>query len=173
MRPGSAARSADPSSRLVTSAWAWTPASRPRRSASRGCRRGSGTGSRTNGTRGSTRPRGSRARPDRSGTRGSRAARDPGSCPDHREDLVGLLLQQLFRPCLHVQPQERLGVAGTHVEPPVVELYRQSVQAVLAAVRVRGRYLLDPAELIVHARADLAGREVPPEGTEQLGERDA
>src|SRR5919106_3420964 len=60
-------------------------------------------------------------------------------CPDHREDLVGLLLQKLFRPGLHVQSQQWFGVAGANVEPPVVELYRQPVQPVLAAARVRGR----------------------------------
>ncbi len=55
------------------------PASRPRRSTSPGCRRGSGTDIRTWRRRAPDRPRDSRDRPGRWGTRGSPAAEDRGS----------------------------------------------------------------------------------------------
>src|SRR4029450_4011296 len=57
---------------------------------------------------------------------------------DQLQELGGLLLQELLGLRLHVQPQERFGVAGPNVEPPVLELYRQAIRAVRAAVSVRG-----------------------------------
>src|SRR5262249_22470189 len=137
-------------------------ASGPRRSASRGCRRAPDSGSHTCGTRSPAPPRGSPPPRGRWGTRGSRAARRrPSSlislsAADQREDLRGLLLQQLRRVGLHVQPQERLRVRGPDVAPPVVELYRQPVESVLASVAQDLGDLIDLRGLVRDPRVDLA-----------------
>src|SRR4051812_46821763 len=169
---------APPAAIVISASCPW-PASRPRRSASRGSRRGSDTGSRIPCRRGCSRTRGSRAPLGRSDRRGSRAVADRGSrrssCvsvgPDQSQDLIGLLAEQLVGPGFHVQSQQRLGVARPHVEPPVVELYRQPVEPVLPPVAVRRRDLLDLPPLVGDGRVDLARRAVAMERRDDLRER--
>ena len=48
-----------------------------------------------------------------------------------------LLPEELVGPSLDVQAQERLRVGRPHVAPPVIELYRQAVEAVLLPVLQR------------------------------------
>src|SRR5437879_13617423 len=86
--------------------------------------------------------------------------------PDQREHLRGLLLEQPGRPGLDVQAEERLGVRRSNVEPPVLELHREAVQAVLVPVGERPRDLLDLPSLVLHLRVDLARGVVPAERLE-------
>src|SRR5436190_18155992 len=97
-----------------------------------------------------------------------RIGRLESRAPNETQNLRRLLLQELARPGLHVQPEQGLRVRGPHVEPPVVVLHGQAVQAVLPSVREPPRQLLDLPVLVGDLGVDLAGVEIPPERRQQL-----
>src|SRR5919109_3790709 len=96
--------------------------------------------------------------------------RPPRSRADRLEHLVALLRHVLGRyDRLQIQPEERLGVRGPHVEVPVLVVDRDAVEPRHLAVRVALGELAHLALLVGHLGVDLAGYEVPlPQLSQQL-----
>ena len=72
-----------------------------------------------------------------------------------------------------VEPEQRLGVARTEVEPPVAHVDGEAVEPILHAVAVLAGDPLDHRERIGHPGVDLARLRVPVVRLAQLGERRA
>src|SRR6058998_3828934 len=93
----------------------------------------------------------------------------PGS--DQSEDLGGLFLEQVLAASLDIQPQQRLRIRRAQVEPPVVVLDRQAVQAILASSRKGRRHPLDHRMLVGDLGVDLTRVRVAAVRSKQLRKR--
>ena len=72
-----------------------------------------------------------------------------------------------------VEPEQRLGVARTEIEPPVAHVDREAVETILHAVAVHDGHALDHRERIGDTGVDLARLRVAVVRLAQLGERRA
>ena len=94
-----------------------------------------------------------------------------------RDELRAPCVAQRGRARLEVEAQERLGVAGAHVEPPprrvaeVAELDRDAVEVVDLALLVDVGQLADLPVLVLDLEVDLPGLAVPLQGLDQAAQR--
>src|SRR5918995_172775 len=79
---------------------------------------------------------------------------------DQCADLGHVLVARRPGRRLQVEPQQRLGVGGAEVEPPVAVVDREAVDPVLGGVGIGGRDPLDDGGGVVDRGVDLAGRRV-------------
>src|SRR4051812_3687003 len=90
---------------------------------------------------------------------------------DEGEHLFGVSIARDGVRRLDVQPQQRLGVAGSQVEPPVARVDGQAVEPVLVTVGERLGHTLDHRGRVADAGVDLARLRVALERLAQLRER--
>ena len=97
-----------------------------------------------------------------------------GSASDKAEQLVAFARHRLVIVGLHVETEERFGVRGAEVEPPVPEIHGEAVEVVYLHALVFGEVvfdLLDGGLLVFDLGVDLAGKEVRVYGGDEV--RDA
>src|SRR5215210_1360431 len=95
------------------------------------------------------------------------------SASNEAEQLVTFALHRLPVARLHIEAEERLGVRGAEVEPPVAKVDRETVEVVYLHVLVLREVVLDLFEcrfLILDLGVDLTRAHVRVDGGEEIGD---